>query len=505
MSGVLRLPQAPPDESTGSAPTICSVKPSAQSIAKIAQEKMDFFRNQDGIPVAEIDVGEHAENVSVTSGEFDLRLRRMVYEATGQACPRQALVDARDTLAAQALFDGQEVQTYVRVARRGDVAFVDLTDPEWAVAKVTAEGWTVERSRDVCFLRNPSARPLPRPVEGGSIQQLRPFLNLSSDDDSRLHVAFMVHALLGQAPFPILTWQGQKGAAKSTATRFTKALVDPARGGLRALPRGERDLSIAASLSYVLAYDNLSGLSTRMADALCRLSTGAAFATRQLYTNGDEHVLEYVRPSILNGIDDILRRADLADRSLLLTLEEIPPNRRKPEEELNSEFERVRPAIFGALLSLVAGALRQLPNVQLTEHPRMADFARTGVAVERAAGWPEDSFLRAFQENKRKTIEAELGSDPVVDGVKALVKSSPYCWQGTATELLQYLSEVIAPALRQGPEWPHGARALSDRIRRLETALRHVGIAVQYKRTSQARTIHISRKQGEEPGEARND
>ena len=91
-----------------------------------------------------------------------------------------------------------------------------------------------------------------------------------------------------------------------------KALVDPNVAPVRALPREQRELMIAANNGHVLAFDNLSGLPPWLSDALCRLATGGSFAVRQLYTNEDE--------ILVNGIEDVISRPDLADRSIFLTL-----------------------------------------------------------------------------------------------------------------------------------------------------------------------------------------
>ena len=45
------------------------------------------------------------------------------------------------------------------------------------------------------------------------------------------------------------------------------------------------------------------------------------------------------RPVILNGIEDFVNRPDLADRSLFLTLEPIPEEHRRSEQELWAAFE----------------------------------------------------------------------------------------------------------------------------------------------------------------------
>jgi len=45
-------------------------------------------------------------------------------------------------------------------------------------------------------------------------------------------------------------------------------------------------------------------------DALCTLSTGGGYASRQLYTNSDEHVMETKRPVMINGINAIATQPD---------------------------------------------------------------------------------------------------------------------------------------------------------------------------------------------------
>ena len=126
---------------------------------------------------------------------------------------------------------------------------------------------------------------------------------------------------------------------------------------MRALPREDRDLFIAASNGHVLAFDNVSGLPAWISDTLCRLATGGGFAVRQLYSDQDEVLFDAARPVILNGIEDIVTRPDLADRAVFLTLEPIPEERRRPEQELWAAFEAERPRILGVLLDAVAKGL----------------------------------------------------------------------------------------------------------------------------------------------------
>jgi len=156
---------------------------------------------------------------------------------------------------------------------------------------------------------------------------------------------------------------GEQGSAKTVLSKLLRAVIDPSVAPVRALPRDERELFIAASNGHVLAFDNLSGLPPWLSDTLCRLASGSAFSTRRLFTDQDEILFAAARPVILNGIEDIITRPDLADRAILLTLGAIAERQRRPEHALWREFELARPHILGALLDAAAHGLRMLPPV----------------------------------------------------------------------------------------------------------------------------------------------
>ena len=197
-------------------------------------------------------------------------------------------------------------------------------------------------------------------------------------------VAWALAVLRNQGPYPVLVLSGEQGSAKSTFSAILRALLDPNTAPLRALPREDRDLFIAASNGHVLAFDNVSGLPAWISDTLCRLATGGGFAVRQLYTDQDEVLFDAARPVILNGIEDIVTRPDLADRAVFLTLEPIPEERRRPEAELWAAFEAERARILGVLLDAVVEGLKRLPDTHLPKLPRMADFALWASACETA-------------------------------------------------------------------------------------------------------------------------
>lgn len=222
---------------------------------------------------------------------------------------------------------------------------------------------------------------------------------------------------------------GEQGA-KTFFSKLLKALIDPNAAPVRALAREERELMIASNHSHLLAFDNLSGLPLRLSDALCRLASGGSFAVRQLYTDDVEVLFQAARPLLLNGIEDVICRPDLADRAIFLTLPSIGDKQRRPELEIWREFEIARPRLLGALLDAAAHGLRDLPRVRCEKLPRMADFALWAMACE-TAFWPAGTFSRAYDANRRAAVESVIDKDPVAACVREIM-AERRTWTETA-------------------------------------------------------------------------
>lgn len=74
---------------------------------------------------------------------------------------------------------------------------------------------------------------LPRPVRGGSIAELREFVNVKDDLDFALVVAWILAAMRPRGPYPILVFHGEHGSSKSTTSKVCRALTDPNTAPLR--------------------------------------------------------------------------------------------------------------------------------------------------------------------------------------------------------------------------------------------------------------------------------
>jgi hypothetical protein len=248
---------------------------------------------------------------------------------------------------------------------------------------------------------------------------------------------------------------------------------------------------IAATNSWCLAFDNLSHLQDYLSDALCRISTGGGFAARELYSDQDETILDVQRPVMLNGIEEVVTRNDLLDRSIIEYLPSIPPERRQSEKRFWREFERECPALLGAILDAVSMALANESSVTLDEHPRMADFAEWIVAAEPALPWNPGAFLAAYTANRKEANDLTLEASPAAQALLRLMNQQTQTWIGSATELLHALEEIVDDKTRRQKSWPGSAGALSNLLRRLAVNLRAVGVYVTFGKANRRRIIQI--------------
>jgi hypothetical protein len=354
----------------------------AQKLTKISTAGAALFHAPNGTGYADIIINGHRETWAIRSKGFRQWLLREFYKRDGAVPNSNAMQSALGLIEAVAHFDGPEHKVFVRVAGQEGKLYLDLADAGWNAIEIDPKGWRLVEEPPVRFRRAAGMLPLPIPQRGGKINSLRRFLNIRDDTDFVLAVAWLLAALRDCGPYPTLALLGVHGAAKSAFTTTLRSLVDPNTAPLRALPREDRELFISASNSHVLAFDNVSGLPNWVSDTLCRLATGGGFAVRQLYTDQDEVLFDSCRPIILNGIEDFIMRADLADRTIFEALQAIPEKDRKASQQLMAEFERERPKILSALLEAVSCGLRRLPNVHLERLPRMADFAKWATACE---------------------------------------------------------------------------------------------------------------------------
>ena len=240
----------------------------------------------------------------------------------------QALTEALNTIEAIASRGPLGIhRSSGSAAMCSSAVYLDQCNDEWSAVEIDAQGWRIVRDPPVQLIRAPGMLPLPNPVRGDGLAKLKACLRPRGRPLFVLVVGWLVGTLRPRGPYPLLAIHGEQGTGKTTLVRMLRRLVDPNRAGDRSPPRDERDLVIAASNSWLCAYDNLSRLDEALCDAMCRIATGAGFGTRTLYSNADETLFQVCRPQLVNGIPDLARSGDLIDRAIMI---ELP--QRDPEE-----------------------------------------------------------------------------------------------------------------------------------------------------------------------------
>jgi putative DNA primase/helicase len=458
--------------------------------AIISTEGVELWRDASGATYATVPVGAHFENWSLRSFGFGRWVSGLYYRKTGVALPTQALEDIRRTLDIKAYEDGVEYEPFVRVGSYNGTIYLDLCDDAWRVVEITTRGWRVIDRPRVKFLRSASARALPEPVAGEMIERLGGFVNVANQDDFKLIVSWLVSALRPGSPFPILIVNGTQGAGKSVLCRLLRSLIDPDVAMICAVPKDERDLVLAASNTWICAYDNLSDVSGFLPDALCRLASGSGFRTRALHTNNDEAVFSVQRPILLNGIPTLTEQADVGRRAVVINLASIPPERRQAEGDFWMEFESVRARILGTLLDGVARALSAVDKIRIDRPGSMADFEKWSMAAAPAFGWRPEEFQTAYRNNQAVVVDDTFEADAVAVAIKDFMSVHPDGWEGPPAALQVALDEATPERIRKSRSWPKTPAQMGNRIKRAKPLLEHKGFAVD-RRHSGTRTIII--------------
>lgn len=408
-------------------------------------------------------------------------LAKRYYMDHGRAPSSTSLADAMAVLQGFASCE-EPTDLHIRYAAADGVLWIDLGDTTGRVIRVSADGWRIEDETPVLFRRSELTGTFMEPVPGGSLDELRDFLNVD-DAAWRLVAGWLVSAFFPDIPHPILVLQGEQGTGKTAAGRILGSLVDPSPAPLRTAPRDVGEWITVADGAYLVAFDNLSGLSGWLSDALCRAVTGDGLARRKLYSDSDLVVSSFRRLILMTGIDFGALSADLIDRSLFVELERIAPEARRLDSQITRDFTSAYPRILGGLLDLVSATMRELPHTTLDSFPRMADHALILAALDEAT---EDVHLACYEQAAGRAMAEAADGDSVAEAVLMFMQNRA-TWTGTASALMESITPRDVPK-----RWPPTAHHLSGQMKRLGPVLRARGVEVEHIRTHEGRAIVLT-------------
>lgn len=444
----------------------------ASQLVALARERYDLFMSDDGRPYG---VKVDGPNLALPlRGKAGLRsqLARIYTDVNGGNVPSQsALADAMTVL--EGLAANADPRTpRLRVARHDDRILIDLGTTDGRCVSVGPEGWQLLPGSPIVFRRSGAMKPLPAPVrDGDGLAKLRSLLN-TTDEGFHLLVAWLLAAFIPDLPHPILAFRGEQGTGKSKGAAMVIGIIDPSGAPKRTAPRDLKSWSVQAFNSWAICLDNVSIIPDWLSDALCRAVTGDGVVDRALFTDDDVVVLEFRRVLAMTTIDSGALAGDLAERLLTIELRLIPDHKRREEAELDRVYADAHPAILASLFDLLADVLKALPDVELTERPRMADFARVLAAVDHVTGWhTQDAYKSTAADAVADVLDGEPFAQAVVDLMR---KAGPEGITVTAAQLL----ESVATPEKLPKKWPKDPTRAAGHLKRLAPALRTIGIDV---------------------------
>lgn len=449
-----------------------------------ADQFKDSYFSPDGTGISVLKLG---------SKSFSEYLSQQIWKKDKSTVPGEAIKEALRTLGGIATNEGKQFPLNNRIARIDDTLFYDLGA---GVIEISIEGWRENLNPPILFSRQAHQRPQIKPLNKGNPQRIFEFLNLADEQQKILFLINLAVTFIPNIPHPIFVFYGPQGAAKTTASRIIKDLVDPSFVETLTAPDSEKEFVQQCSHHAVLALDNLTFMPAWLSDALSRAVTGSAFSKRQLYSDDEDILYSFQRSLVLNGINLVIDKPDLMDRSILFELERISEKKRQDEKRFWNKFEEAKPEILGGIFNALSDALKEYDNLIVDRLPRMADFYKWGLALAEPLGFTTDQFKQAYQTSIDQLNDEAIEANPVGTAILDLILESSE-WEGTPQELMVALNQRAEKLSidQKNKYWPRDPRNVWKRLMRIKHNLQAKGIFLDKSHTENGSSIRIYKEE----------
>jgi len=326
-------------------------------------------------------------------------------------------------------------------------------------------------------------------------------MNLSKGDFF-LVICHIVNTFFADRPQTTLSINGKKGGGKTYCAETIKKILDPSVTLTLDLPKTRDELLHNLDHHFYPCFDNVSWLSHEFSDIFCRANTGAGTFKRVLYTNDEEFIRAFLKSININGINVIIVREDLLDRTILVF--PLPFNgNRKTEFELEEEFNRIYPYVLHDLYTLISEVLSILPKTEAPTEFRMIDYAQIGCAVSKAFGYDRAYFIKIYREKLLTQIKEAVYNDTFGNVLLSFIEDAinltelekgVFGWKGATAKLYaetkSYAKNVLLTSVGK-KSYPSASNIMSRQINDLTDAFSKIGINITPTRSSTTRGWRI--------------
>jgi energy-coupling factor transporter ATP-binding protein EcfA2 len=396
------------------------------------------------------------------------------------------------------LAKGERIKIFRRMGGDQNTIWYDLGNNNFV--KITKDALGVYPDTDITFMRetNQGVQTVPIKREIQNIFKLFDIVNVKDPAQQTLLLTWVVNSLLPWAQSPILLLCGARGSGKSYMARIIKRTLDPVEGNSSELlvnkPKDINYLIGLLSHNAVAVLDNISTIDRETSDVLCNVVTGGVIATRELYTTNDQVLIDIRSKLIVTAINSQIFESgsgDLAERTVGIEISR-PEDNYMSEEYLNEKFEACRGEIFGAILSLAQGYIKDgLPKEGEVSEFRLTTFASVGKYLTKVLNL-KPSFEVAYRQNQSGMCQNSLEAEPVTEFFVNFAKkygesdfNNSSGWGISADYLFsKFYNQWIIESNNLGADkkLPNSSSKLLTRLKRIEPDLKKIyGIKVESK------------------------
>jgi intein/homing endonuclease len=415
---------------------------------------------------------------------------RLAENALDKLPPAGVLNYVVDYFCGKCMSVGEKTKIYRRIGGNQKEITYDLGNNTFV--KITPEAMGIFPDTNLTFIKetNIGVQVVPNKKRRENVLKIFRIINVKDHAQKILLLTWMVTALLPWAQTPILLLCGTRGSGKSFMGRILKRTLDPVEGNSsELLVNKPRDLNYLIGLlshNAVAVLDNISKIDRETSDILCNVVTGGVIPTRELYTTNDQVLIDIRSKLIITAINSQIfdsGSGDLAERTISIEISR-PEDSYLSEEDLVEEYEKCRSEIFGSLLSLVQGYIKEgLPKKGETSGFRLTTYASVGKYISKALGM-KTTFDAAYKINQIGLSTNTLEVEPVTDFFIWFAKNfgdkdfNNTRGLGIATDYLfsKFFNEWMSDGGKFGNDrkYPSSANALLTRLKRIEPDLKKI-------------------------------
>lgn len=435
--------------------------------------------------------------IPVDSEEFITYTCSLLRKQTGTYIKREDIKNLRPHLKDEQEVTCLDFHISKRCAFHNGMIYIDTINE---IIQISRKGVSfIKKTPLPYFKRSPTMLPLVKPDLSSKPNCLLNYIDRHfaiTFHQKILLCTWLVCSFISFLSLPILTLTGSKGSGKTSLTKRIRAIIDANTDETIVIPSNERDFAILLDSTYLLAIDNISDgdIKGKYSDLLSTAITkGSSYSVRQLYTDNGIVSLNLECRIILNGISqNLLRKSDALDRTLLLSMSRMPVKDMVSMNKLDEMFYKDLPSIFGSICNTLSAVLNIIDDIEITNISRMSDYAKYGYAVCEILGVDGDVFLEIYQENLNSINDVLLQDNVIAFCIMKIMKDRDFL-QESVTELFLRVKEVAKACGVNIRELPGSPSHFSNKLFDIQSNLKDSHIELNRKNVGKYKEITIQR------------